>query len=43
MSKEEMRKLGIKSPNMADSVMMAIDAPNAINEEIQTLEFNSLW
>ena len=43
MSKEEMRKIGIKSPNMADSVMMALDAPETANNEITELEFSSLW
>ncbi len=43
MSKEEMRKLGIKSPNIADSVMMALEKPDSMNSDIDTLEFKSLW
>jgi phage terminase large subunit len=43
MSKEDMRKLGIKSPNMADSVMMALDNPVSNDTFTESLEFNSLW
>lgn len=43
MSKEEMRKLGIKSPNMADSVMMCLDEPETESADLTELEFNSLW
>jgi phage terminase large subunit len=43
MSKEDMRKLGIKSPNMADSVMMALDNPVEQDTLTAPLEFNSLW
>jgi phage terminase large subunit len=43
MSKEEMRKLGIKSPNIADSVMMAMDAPETAIEAFDNFEFKSLW
>lgn len=43
MSKEEMRKLGIKSPNMADSVMMAIEKPETMGADLSELEFKSLW
>lgn len=43
MSKEEMRKLGIKSPNMADSVMMAMEKPETMNSQLDNLEFASLW
>ena len=31
MSKEDMRKIGIKSPNMADSIMMSLAIPDKIN------------
>ena len=37
-----MRKLGIASPNIADSVMMAMDAPEAA-VEFNDIEFKSLW
>jgi phage terminase large subunit len=42
MSKEDMRKVGIASPNIADSVMMAMDAPEAA-VEFNDIEFKSLW
>ena len=42
MSKEDMRKLGISSPNIADSVMMAMEAPE-VATEFNEIEFNSLW
>lgn len=42
MSKEDMRKLGISSPNIADSVMMAMEAPE-VATEFNDIEFNSLW
>lgn len=42
MSKEDMRKLGISSPNIADSVMMSMDGPSA-EVELTDLRFDSLW
>lgn len=43
MSKQDMASLGIKSPNIADSVMMALDLPEASNSDIDEIRFTSLW
>jgi hypothetical protein len=43
MSKQDMLSLHIRSPNMADSVMMALDNPE-LAEAIDFSEgFKSLW
>jgi len=43
LSKIEMKKLEIPSPNLADSLMMSLDAPNISNLANIELEFDSLW
>ena len=42
MSKPEMAKIDIESPNMADSVMMTMIYPQA-KQEFETLNFTSEW
>ena len=45
MSKDDMKKkpYEIPSPNLADSLMMALDAPNISNTASIELQFDSLW
>lgn len=42
MSKPDMKKEGIDSPNMADAVMMLMRQPK-IEEPIELMEFASEW
>ena len=42
LSKDEMKKKGIESPNMADSVMMAL-ASEGPSVTLQPINFKSLW
>jgi len=43
MSKEDMKKLGIPSPNMADSIMMLMTDFDAEEPELEPINFNSPW
>jgi phage terminase large subunit len=40
MSKQEMKKLGIKSPNMSDGVMMSLVAPVIAPPKARKLNFS---
>jgi phage terminase large subunit len=42
LSKADMKKLGIPSPNEADSVMMSLFNPPAVTEH-KPIEFDSMW
>tara|TARA_R110002096_G_scaffold315227_1_gene509432 strand:+ start:2252 stop:3745 length:1494 start_codon:yes stop_codon:yes gene_type:complete len=42
MSKDDMKKLGIESPNMADSVMMLMNSP-AITKKVTEINFDQIW
>lgn len=41
-SKQEMLQMGIPSPNMADSIMMAMYAPEVVDSDYE-LEYRTLW
>lgn len=42
MSKQDMLKMDIPSPNMSDSIMMAMYIPDVMNDNV-SINFDSLW
>jgi len=42
MSKQDMLKMDIPSPNMSDSIMMAMFIPDIMQDNIN-IQFDSLW
>ena len=43
MNKQDMKKLKINSPNLADSVMMSFVTPGTEEETVKNIKFDSLW